>query len=77
MLADKSYTVSGEDPHVHFRVKTGSLNLVLDVTIGSRYSLTFVWNKHMSVYITITRAAQVRALPQGPGQPAGQGQCPA
>ncbi|XP_077627639.1 mucin-6-like [Crocuta crocuta] len=58
VLADKNYTVSGEDPHVHFRVKTGSLNLVLDVTIGSRYSLTFVWNKHMSVYITITRAAQ-------------------
>ncbi|XP_039080942.1 mucin-6-like, partial [Hyaena hyaena] len=58
VLADKNYTVSGEDPHVHFRVKTGSLNLVLDVTIGSRYSLTFVWNKHMSIYITITRAAQ-------------------
>ena len=77
VLADRTYTVSGGDPHVHFRVQTGSLNLVLDITIGSRYNLTLVWNKHMTVYIKITRAAQVQALPQGPGRPAGQGQRPA
>ncbi|XP_040320211.1 mucin-6 [Herpailurus yagouaroundi] len=58
VLADRTYTVSGGDPHVHFRVQTGSLNLVLDITIGSRYNLTLVWNKHMTVYIKITRAAQ-------------------
>uniref|UniRef100_A0A8C8Y2Z6 VWFD domain-containing protein n=1 Tax=Panthera leo TaxID=9689 RepID=A0A8C8Y2Z6_PANLE len=58
VLADRTYTVSGGDPHIHFRVQTGSLNLVLDVTVGSRYNLTLVWNKHMTVYIKITRAAQ-------------------
>ncbi|XP_039696467.1 mucin-6 [Pteropus medius] len=67
-LADRNYTVSGADPHAHYRVQAGSLNLVLDVTIGSSYNLTLVWNKHMSVSIKITRAAQVaRAPPRPPG----------
>ncbi|ELK13188.1 Mucin-6 [Pteropus alecto] len=57
-LADRNYTVSGADPHAHYRVQAGSLHLVLDVTIGSSYNLTLIWNKHMSVSIKITRAAQ-------------------
>lgn len=67
----------GEDPQVQLRVSTGSLNLVLDVAIGGRYNLTLVWNKHMTVFIRITRATQVPVLPQGPGPSAGQRQCPA
>ncbi|XP_041629837.1 mucin-6 isoform X2 [Vulpes lagopus] len=58
MLADRNYTVSGEDPHVHFRVNAGSLNLVLDIAISNRYNLTLVWNKHMTIFIKITRATQ-------------------
>ncbi|XP_060976915.1 mucin-6 [Dama dama] len=58
VLADANYTVSGEDPGVHFRVKAGSLNLVLDVTIGSAYNLTLTWNKHMTVFIKVARASQ-------------------
>ncbi|XP_038420414.1 mucin-6-like [Canis lupus familiaris] len=58
VLADRNYTVSGEDPHVHFRVNAGSLNLVLDITISNRYNLTLVWNKHMTIFIKITRATQ-------------------
>lgn len=77
MLADRNYTVRGEDPHVRLRVSTGSLNLVLDVAVGSRFNLTRVWNKHMTVFIRITRATQVLALPQGPGPSAGQRQRPA
>ena len=77
VLADRNYTVSGEDPHVHFRVNAGSLNLVLDITISNRYNLTLVWNKHMTIFIKITRATQVPALPQGPGPSTGQGQHPA
>lgn len=76
MLADRTYTVSGGDPHVHFRVQTGSLNLVLDVTVGSRYNLTLVWNKHMTVYIKITRAAQVQVLSPRPGAARGAGAAP-
>lgn len=59
VLADRNYTVSGANPHVHFRVKAGSLHLVLDVTIGSSYNLTLVWNKHMTVFIKMARATQV------------------
>lgn len=77
MLADRNYTVRGEDPHVRLRVNTGSLNLVLDVAIGNRYNMTLVWNKRMTVSIRITRTTQVPALPQGPGPSVGQGQRPA
>ncbi|XP_055270837.1 mucin-6 [Moschus berezovskii] len=58
VLADANYTVSGEDPGVHFRVKAGSLYLVLDITIGSAYNLTLTWNKHMTVFIKVARASQ-------------------
>lgn len=63
MLADRNYTVTGVDPDVHFWVKTGSLHLVLDVTIGSSYNLTVIWNKHMTVFIKIARASQVPVAP--------------
>lgn len=59
VLADRNYTVSGVNPDVHFRVKAGSLHLVLDITIGSTYNLTLVWNKHMTVFIKMARASQV------------------
>ncbi|CAN0348725.1 unnamed protein product [Rangifer tarandus platyrhynchus] len=58
VLADANYTVSGEDPGVHFGVKAGSLNLVLDITIGSTYNLTLTWNKHMTIFIKVARASQ-------------------
>ncbi|XP_027950071.1 mucin-6 [Eumetopias jubatus] len=58
VLADRNYTVRGEDPHVRLQVNTGSLNLVLDIAIGNRYNMTLVWNKHMTVFIRITRTTQ-------------------
>ncbi|XP_004403881.1 PREDICTED: mucin-6 [Odobenus rosmarus divergens] len=58
VLADRNYTVRGEDPHVRLRVNTGSLNLVLDIAIGNKYNMTLVWNKHMTVFIRITRTSQ-------------------
>ncbi|XP_054581703.1 mucin-6 [Eptesicus fuscus] len=58
VLADRNYTVSGTDPQVYFRVRPGSLHLLLDVTIGSSYNLTVIWNKHMTVSIKISRASQ-------------------
>lgn len=64
-LADRNYTVSGANPDVRFRVKAGSLHLVLDVTVGSAYNLTLIWNKHMTVFIKMARASQVRAAPAG------------
>ena len=67
MLADRNYTVSGEDPSMHFRVKASSLHLVLDATISSMYHLTLIWNKHMTVFIKIARASQVPPpLPHSP-----------
>ncbi|XP_069923319.1 mucin-6 [Oryctolagus cuniculus] len=57
-LADRNYTVSGEDPSVYFRVKPSSLSLTLDLGLPGKYNLTLVWNKHMAVYITIERVSQ-------------------
>ncbi|XP_047374628.1 mucin-6 isoform X2 [Sciurus carolinensis] len=57
-MADRNYTVSGENSQVHLQVKPSSLNLVLDVGIPGRFNLTLVWNKHMSISITIHRASQ-------------------
>lgn len=78
VLEDKNYTVSGEeDPHVHFRVKASSLNLMLDVTISSKYNLTLIWNKHMTVFIKIARASQVPAPPLPYRSPGSRGSaCP-
>nr|XP_031303840.1 mucin-6 [Camelus dromedarius] len=58
VLADRNYTVSGEDPGVRFQVKAGSLYLVLDATVGTAYNLTLIWNKHMTLFIKIARASQ-------------------
>ncbi|XP_012589791.1 PREDICTED: mucin-6, partial [Condylura cristata] len=58
VLADRNYTVSGEDPLVRLSVKAGSLHLVLDATVGHRYNLSIVWNKHMTVLIKVARASQ-------------------
>lgn len=70
MLADRNYTVKGADPRVHFRVKAGSLHLLLDISIGSSYNLTLVWNKHMAVSIALSRASQVPTTrPTHPGCP--------
>uniref|UniRef100_A0A8C0WJA0 VWFD domain-containing protein n=1 Tax=Castor canadensis TaxID=51338 RepID=A0A8C0WJA0_CASCN len=57
-MADRNYTVSGEDPSVHFQVKSNSLNLILDVGIPGWLNLTLIWNKHMSVTIKISRTSK-------------------
>ncbi|XP_021119674.1 mucin-6 isoform X2 [Heterocephalus glaber] len=57
-MADSSYTVHGEDPHVHFQVQSSALSLVLDAHIPGRLNLTLIWNKHMSVSIKIHRTSQ-------------------
>jgi hypothetical protein len=69
-MADRNYTVSGEDPSVHFQVKSNSLNLILDVGIPGWLNLTLIWNKHMSVTIKISRTSKVPTtrLPVHPSQ---------
>lgn len=73
VLADRNCTVHGEDPHVRLQVATSPLNLVLDVVVGSSYNLTLIWNKRMTVSISVTRGSQVLAPPRGPGPPTGRG----
>ncbi|XP_064226358.1 mucin-6 [Aotus nancymaae] len=58
VLADRNYTVSGEEPHVQLRVRPDALSLAVDVGIPGKYNLTLVWNRHMAVLIRITRASQ-------------------
>ncbi|MEJ1273627.1 hypothetical protein NN561_004496 [Cricetulus griseus] len=75
-MADRNYTVSGEEALVHLQVKPSPLNLVLDIGIPGRLNLTLVWNKHMSVSIKIRRATQVltACLPVNHGSTWSQGE---
>uniref|UniRef100_A0A8C6EPM5 Mucin-2 n=1 Tax=Marmota marmota marmota TaxID=9994 RepID=A0A8C6EPM5_MARMA len=57
-MADRNYSISGENSQVHVLVKPSSLNLVLDIDIPNRLNMTLVWNKHMSVSIRVHRASQ-------------------
>ncbi|XP_063464095.1 mucin-6 [Pan paniscus] len=58
VLADRNYTVTGEEPHVQLGVTPGALSLVVDISIPGRYNLTLIWNRHMTVLIRIARASQ-------------------
>ncbi|KAM6159449.1 mucin-6 [Rhynchocyon petersi] len=62
VLENKNYTISGHNPQVGFHVQPGSLHLVLDISIASKYNLTIVWNKHMMVLIRVSRASAQDAL---------------
>lgn len=75
-MADRNYTVSGEEALVHLQVKPSPLNLVLDIGIPGRLNLTLVWNKHMSVSIKIRHATQVltACLPVNHGSTWSQGE---
>uniref|UniRef100_A0A8I3W7L8 Mucin 6, oligomeric mucus/gel-forming/pseudo n=1 Tax=Callithrix jacchus TaxID=9483 RepID=A0A8I3W7L8_CALJA len=58
VLADRNYTVSGEEPHVQLRVRPDALSLAVDVGVPGRYNLTLIWNRHMTILIRIARASQ-------------------
>ncbi|NXG40751.1 MUC6 protein, partial [Psilopogon haemacephalus] len=58
ILRDEAYTVSGENPGVHYRVKENILHLMLDISIPGKYNMTLIWNKHMNVFIKISRETQ-------------------
>uniref|UniRef100_A0A8D2K7R9 Mucin 6, oligomeric mucus/gel-forming n=1 Tax=Theropithecus gelada TaxID=9565 RepID=A0A8D2K7R9_THEGE len=58
VLADRNYTVTGEESHVQLSVRPGTLSLVVDISVPGRYNLTLVWNRHMTILIRITRASQ-------------------
>lgn len=59
VLADRNYTVTGEEPHVQLSVRPGTLSLVVDISVPGRYNLTLIWNRHMTILIRITRDSQV------------------
>uniref|UniRef100_A0A2K6KY84 Mucin 6, oligomeric mucus/gel-forming/pseudo n=1 Tax=Rhinopithecus bieti TaxID=61621 RepID=A0A2K6KY84_RHIBE len=58
VLADRNYTVTGEESHVQLSVRPGTLSLVVDISVPGRYNLTLIWNRHMTILIRITRASQ-------------------
>lgn len=74
-MADRNYSLSGENAQVHLQAKPSSVSLVLDVGIPGRLNMTLVWDKHMSISIRVHRASQVpTAWPGHTGQ--GQGPVP-
>ncbi|XP_036621226.1 mucin-6 [Trichosurus vulpecula] len=58
LLSDASYTITGTNPQVQIQVKKNALHLMFDVIIPSKFNLTLIWNKHMSVFIKVFRDSQ-------------------
>uniref|UniRef100_A0A8D0L407 Mucin 6, oligomeric mucus/gel-forming/pseudo n=1 Tax=Sphenodon punctatus TaxID=8508 RepID=A0A8D0L407_SPHPU len=58
ILADKTYTVTGENPLTQFYVKENPLHLTIEIMIHGSNNMTFIWNKHMNVFIKIFRDSQ-------------------
>ncbi|NXE84708.1 MUC6 protein, partial [Cochlearius cochlearius] len=58
ILRDETFTVSGENPGVHYKVKKNALHLMFDIMIPGKYNMTLIWNKHMNFFIKISRETQ-------------------
>ncbi|NXH18596.1 MUC6 protein, partial [Bucco capensis] len=58
ILRDETFTVSGHNPGVHYKVKQNVLHLMFDIIIPGKYNMTLIWNKHMNFFIKISRETQ-------------------
>uniref|UniRef100_A0A663ETX7 Mucin 6, oligomeric mucus/gel-forming/pseudo n=1 Tax=Aquila chrysaetos chrysaetos TaxID=223781 RepID=A0A663ETX7_AQUCH len=58
ILRDETFTVSGENPGVRYKVKKNALHLMFDIIIPGKYNMTLIWNKHMNFFIKISRETQ-------------------
>ncbi|XP_010226109.1 PREDICTED: mucin-6 [Tinamus guttatus] len=58
ILRDKTFSVSGENPLVQYKVKKNVLHLMFDIVIPGKYNMTLIWNKHMNFFIKISRETQ-------------------
>ncbi|XP_067322569.1 mucin-6, partial [Anolis sagrei] len=57
-LADRTYTVSGWNSHTEFFIEENALYLVVEITIPDKYDMILVWNRHMNLFIKISREAK-------------------
>nr|XP_013813145.1 PREDICTED: mucin-6 [Apteryx mantelli mantelli] len=58
ILRDETFSVSGENPLVRYKVKKNALHLMFDIVIPGKYNMTLIWNKHMNFFIRISRETQ-------------------
>ncbi|NXW25008.1 MUC6 protein, partial [Circaetus pectoralis] len=58
ILRDETFTISGENPGVQYKVKKNALHLMFDIIIPGKYNMTLIWNKHMNFFIKISRETQ-------------------
>ncbi|XP_055670148.1 mucin-6 [Falco peregrinus] len=58
ILRDETFTISGENPGVRYSVKKNALHLMFDIIILGKYNMTLIWNKHMTLFIKISRETQ-------------------
>uniref|UniRef100_A0A8C6ZZY5 Mucin 6, oligomeric mucus/gel-forming/pseudo n=1 Tax=Nothoprocta perdicaria TaxID=30464 RepID=A0A8C6ZZY5_NOTPE len=58
ILRDETFSVSGENPLVRYKVKKNVLHLMFDIVIPGKYNMTLIWNKHMNFFIKISRETQ-------------------
>ncbi|XP_062822100.1 mucin-6 [Anolis carolinensis] len=54
-LADRTYTVSGWNPQTEFFIEENALFLYTEITITDKYDIILVWNRHMNLFIKISR----------------------
>ncbi|XP_049676674.1 mucin-6 [Accipiter gentilis] len=58
ILRDETFTISGENPGVQYKVKKNALHLMFDIIIPGKYNMTLIWNKHMNFFTRISRETQ-------------------
>ncbi|XP_009994738.1 PREDICTED: mucin-6 [Chaetura pelagica] len=58
ILRDETFSISGENPGVQYKVKNNALHLMFDIIIPGKYNMTLIWNKHMNFFIKISRESQ-------------------
>ncbi|KAL7992099.1 hypothetical protein Chor_016355, partial [Crotalus horridus] len=55
VMGDKTFTVYGSNPLIHFFIEQNTLHLVIQITIPGKYNMTLIWNRHMNLFIKLFR----------------------
>ncbi|XP_070791125.1 mucin-6 [Pituophis catenifer annectens] len=55
VMGDKTFTVYGSNPLVHFFIEENTLHLIIQIAIPGKYNMTLIWNRHMNLFIKLFR----------------------
>lgn len=59
VMGDKTFTVYGSNPLIHFFIEENTLHLIIQIEIPGKYNMTLIWNRHMNLFIKLFRETKV------------------